>query len=84
MCARAVNVFHHRVRLPGEERYPAAAGDGRRSGGFGGGGEDGGRGLSDFGESCTSITKNNIVNIVKASLECARCVRVLAKVYLII
>ena len=35
---------HHRVRLPGEERHPAAAGDGRRSGGFGGGGEDGGRG----------------------------------------
>ena len=33
---------HHRVRLPGEERHPAAAGDGRQSGGLGGG-EDGGR-----------------------------------------
>ena len=33
---------HHRVRLPGEERHPAAAGDGRRPGGLGGGGEDGG------------------------------------------
>ena len=35
---------HHRVQLPGEERHPAAAGDGRRSGGLGGGGENGGRG----------------------------------------
>ena len=35
---------HHRVRLPEEERHPAAAGDGRRSGGFCGGGEDGGKG----------------------------------------
>ena len=28
---------HHSVRLPGEERHPAAAGDRRRSGGLGGG-----------------------------------------------
>ena len=32
---------HQRVRLSGEERYPAAAGDGRRSGGLGDGGEEG-------------------------------------------
>ena len=36
---------HHHVRLPGEERHPAAAGDGRRSGGLRGG-EDGGRGTN--------------------------------------
>ena len=34
---------HHRVRLPGEERHPAAAGEGHQSGGLGAG-EDGGRG----------------------------------------
>ena len=34
---------NHRVRLAGEKRHPAAAGDGRRSGELGGGGEDGGR-----------------------------------------
>ncbi len=31
---------HHRVRIPGEERHPAAAGDGRRYCGLGGGGEE--------------------------------------------
>lgn len=30
---------HHSVRLPGKELHPAAAGDGRRSGGLDGGGE---------------------------------------------
>ena len=34
---------HYRVRLAGEKRHPAAAGDRRRPGGLGGGGEDGGR-----------------------------------------
>ena len=38
---------HHRVRLLREELHPAAAGDGRRSGGFGGGGEGGGRGIEE-------------------------------------
>ena len=57
---------HHRIRLPGEERHPAAAGDGRGSGGLGGEGEDGGRERNTFGKFSTSITKN-IGNIVKAS-----------------
>ena len=40
---------HHRVRLPGKERHLAAAGDGSRSGGLGGGGEDGGRDMYSRG-----------------------------------
>ena len=51
---------HHRVRLPGEERHPAAAGDGRGSGGLGGEGEDGGRERNTFGKFSTRITKINI------------------------